>query len=233
MHKGHGERRGFTCAHIAGAGPELDRRLRESSIPSLAICEHGVVVSSNEIHERLRGPGGAPLVGRHMEEIVGERFSVPTIELARRVILDGRTQTALVMWRGHWMRVRYSRLESPSLACCLIHSDPWRDEMLESPSPPEDPPVEFAVHDLGDLAGVTAREAEVLWMIGQGMTLPAIAKALSRSTKTVETHVRSLGSKLNVRGRFALGHFAAQRGICNMSREQVGRVFADRPSTRE
>jgi DNA-binding CsgD family transcriptional regulator len=136
------------------------------------------------------------------------------------------------MWRGHWIRVRYTCVSCDSIDSCLIHVDPWRVAVWDSAPPDEEPPEEFRVHDLGDLGVLTTREAEVLWMIGQGMSLPAIAKGLSRSTKTIESHVRAIGTKMKLRGRFNMGLFAKERGLCNMSQDQIGRVFAERPSSR-
>jgi DNA-binding CsgD family transcriptional regulator len=49
--------------------------------------------------------------------------------------------------------------------------------------------------------GVTAREAEVLWLVGGGKSNADIAAVLFLSVRTVETHVSSLLAKLQVRTR--------------------------------
>jgi DNA-binding NarL/FixJ family response regulator len=49
--------------------------------------------------------------------------------------------------------------------------------------------------------GVTAREAEVLRLLGDGLTNAAIAERLYLSVRTIETHVSSLLSKLHLDGR--------------------------------
>ena len=52
--------------------------------------------------------------------------------------------------------------------------------------------------------GVTAREAEVLGLIDQGLSNAAIAEKLYVSVRTVESHVSSLLSKLGVGSRSEL-----------------------------
>jgi DNA-binding CsgD family transcriptional regulator len=57
--------------------------------------------------------------------------------------------------------------------------------------------------------GVTAREAEVLQLLGEGLSNAAIAERLFLSVRTVETHVSSLLSKLHADGRGQLTAFSA------------------------
>jgi DNA-binding CsgD family transcriptional regulator/tetratricopeptide (TPR) repeat protein len=58
-------------------------------------------------------------------------------------------------------------------------------------------------------AGVTAREAEVLALIGEGLPNRDIASRLYLSVRTVEAHVASLLTKLDARNRAALASRAA------------------------
>ncbi|MDN5859221.1 MAG: AAA family ATPase [Pseudonocardia sp.] len=64
-----------------------------------------------------------------------------------------------------------------------------------------------------DLAarGVTARELEVLELLGEAMATREIATRLFLSPKTVERHVANLVAKLDLAGRTALVAFAASR----------------------
>jgi DNA-binding NarL/FixJ family response regulator len=50
----------------------------------------------------------------------------------------------------------------------------------------------------GRLQNLTARERELLALMSQGYTNAAIAEGLTLSPKTVESHVRSIFSKLEV-----------------------------------
>ena len=58
-------------------------------------------------------------------------------------------------------------------------------------------------------AGVSAREAEVLALVGEHLTNAEIASRLFISVRTVESHVSSLLRKLDVTDRRALAGLAA------------------------
>jgi len=56
---------------------------------------------------------------------------------------------------------------------------------------------------------LSRREREVLDLLAQGMTNPAIARALFISAKTAEHHVGSILAKLGLRNRVEAAVFAA------------------------
>jgi DNA-binding CsgD family transcriptional regulator/tetratricopeptide (TPR) repeat protein len=62
-------------------------------------------------------------------------------------------------------------------------------------------------------ARLSAREAEVLRLVASGMSNRDIAAALFLSEKTIENHLTSIYSKLNVENRAAATAFAVRRGI--------------------
>ncbi len=62
-------------------------------------------------------------------------------------------------------------------------------------------------------AGLTSREVEVLELVAAGMTNAQIAKELSVSPRTVETHLTSIYHKLGVSSRAAATRFALEHGI--------------------
>lgn len=60
---------------------------------------------------------------------------------------------------------------------------------------------------------LTPREREVLQLIAEGHTNPAIAQMMNVSVKTVEKHRASLMSKLNVHSVAGLVRIAIKRGL--------------------
>ena len=61
--------------------------------------------------------------------------------------------------------------------------------------------------------GLTARELEVLKLLGQGLTNREIAAAMFLSTRTVHAHLRSIYLKLGVRTRSAATRYAFENGL--------------------
>lgn len=61
--------------------------------------------------------------------------------------------------------------------------------------------------------GLTARETEVLGLIGQGMTNQEIASTLHISAATVKTHINNLFAKAGLKDRAQAVRYAYQHGI--------------------
>jgi len=72
------------------------------------------------------------------------------------------------------------------------------------------------------LESLTAREREVLGLIGRGMSLPQIARQLHRSQKTVESHRLSLGRKLEASNRVELARIAITAGLAPLTENTPG-----------
>ena len=60
---------------------------------------------------------------------------------------------------------------------------------------------------------LTTREREVLHLVAQGATTPAIAERLGLSPRTIETHRTNLMRKLGLRTQTDLIRYALQRGL--------------------
>ncbi len=76
--------------------------------------------------------------------------------------------------------------------------------------PPSTPPVKTSpVYP----AGLTARELEVLRLLAKGLTSAQIAEQLVIGLVTVNSHIRSLYSKLGVSSRSAATRYAIEQHL--------------------
>ncbi|MEV4435927.1 response regulator transcription factor [Streptomyces sp. NPDC049585] len=85
------------------------------------------------------------------------------------------------------------------------------ERLSASAAPAPAPAVAPASRELPD--GLTAREAEVLSLVAEGLTNAEIARRLHVSTATVKTHINNLFAKTGVRDRAQAVRYAFQRGI--------------------
>lgn len=75
------------------------------------------------------------------------------------------------------------------------------------------PPTRSATRANGRAGVLTAREAEVLALVAQGLSNDEIARALTITIHTVKAHIGALRSKLHARDRAQLVIAAYERGI--------------------
>jgi predicted ATPase/DNA-binding CsgD family transcriptional regulator len=88
-----------------------------------------------------------------------------------------------------------------ALAMAIVQPAPDSEETL--------PPAETGDHP----NNLTPREVEVLRLVAAGLSNPQIAKQLVVSARTVEAHLRSIFSKLDVPSRTAAARFALEHGL--------------------
>jgi DNA-binding CsgD family transcriptional regulator len=65
--------------------------------------------------------------------------------------------------------------------------------------------------------GVTARQAEVLGHLADGLSNKEIARSLQLSVATVERHLATVYRNLGLRGRVAAARFATENGLAGRS----------------
>ena len=83
----------------------------------------------------------------------------------------------------------------------------WPQETPAALPEPRTPKPEQQPDDL------TRREVEVLQLIAEGLTDAQVADRLVLSTRTVQAHLRSIYSKLNITTRSAATRYAIERGL--------------------
>jgi DNA-binding CsgD family transcriptional regulator len=170
----------------------------------------GVILFVNEharIH-RYRAP--VEIIGRSIRSCFPPQLAECCMKIIARVHKSGRP-IAL-------REILYGRRVYTTFWAADVGSDPRvlgvhrrYDASLDGSSPIEVVDAEW-IH-LGALDVLTTTELEVLALVGQGLSVPAIARMQSRSPKTIENHKTSISGKLQVRGVVELAQLAAEAGL--------------------
>ena len=85
--------------------------------------------------------------------------------------------------------------------------------MLDRVIAPEVPPADS---EPGRIASLTAREREIIALVGKGLKNQQIADTLFVSEKTVRNHLTTIFAKLHVTDRFELAIFAYRHGLARV-----------------
>ena len=79
--------------------------------------------------------------------------------------------------------------------------------------------AEFAEQDGASSQRLTAREAEIVRFVANGMRNGEVARHLSISESTVKTHLNNIFQKLDIRDRHGLMHYAIRTGLLSLDRD--------------
>jgi DNA-binding CsgD family transcriptional regulator/xanthosine utilization system XapX-like protein len=119
-------------------------------------------------------------------------FSIAVMRIIGAQVLGGESAIP-------WLREALGNYEA---AGATAHTDRVRSLLREAGGPvPRRRRTALAVPDELARRGVTARESEVLRLLGEGLSNADIAGKLFLSVRTVETHVSSLLGKLQAHSR--------------------------------
>ena len=120
---------------------------------------------------------------------------VPDLLYHRSQVSAARTQLDEAAWAAAWNEGRVMSLEQA--VEYALEKEPAPDPAVPEPY----------------LAGLSAREAEVLRLVATGLTNVEVAEKLFLSSRTVDWHLSSIYRKLGLHSRVEATRFAAQHGL--------------------
>ncbi|MCC7389084.1 MAG: PAS domain-containing protein [Phycisphaerales bacterium] len=156
------------------------------------------------------------VTAKNLHELLPAAIAEERLAHARKVLETGEPMIIDGMISGRMMRttLRPVRGESPNESRVL---ETIRPIAADEPKPEGVAYSRAKTNDEGVLGKLTAREREVLFHIGRGLSTAEIASTLGRSTKTVEWHRVSLGNKLGITNRVELARIAIRAGVTGLN----------------
>jgi predicted ATPase/DNA-binding CsgD family transcriptional regulator len=207
-----GDRRGLirTIAGLAKVGLEQKRYLEARAL----ILE--AMTLTREVGDRWTASVMLDLMGsfsaqQHQAQLAAQLFGAAE---ALRAAIGAPLSPAFRDWRERGLRITNAQLPSESLARL------WDEGRAQTPEAATQlfetikPPVTALHARLGDL---TAREIDVLRLVGDGLTDAEIAERLVVSVRTVNAHLRSIYSKIDVTSRTAAARWGMENGLITHS----------------
>ncbi len=181
------------------------------------ITTGGQVVFANDyaVLFHAKGLQRQPLVGRVLKEFLPEAIADERLRLIQEACLSGKPMAIEGMLRGRLVRTVYRPLpQRHGTGQCVLAVTRTCTEQASNRMGTSRMTVRRAkFHDYGELSRLTAREMEILKLIGIGLSTSEIAAKLGRSVKTIEWHRVALGEKMGITNRVELARIAIAAGI--------------------
>ena len=147
------------------------------------------------------------VVGSSLCRFTPDLWAAERIAAIARAVREHRQITLLSILDGRRMATRHIPLRGREgdNGRVLAVTEPVEASDIERMSRNEaDALIWSRVHDLGPLDALTARELEVLALLGQGKRTKEIAEIVHRSVSTIDGHRERIGQKLELNDRAEL-----------------------------
>ena len=213
-------------ARIAEAVPSLQDAvfgalIREPATGVGVISLEGQVIYLNEQAARIfhgKHASAAQFVGRFWHDHLPPAWVEERLRILREITVHGEPVQVRTIWRGFqhvtWISpIEAVESENSVPLFLTITRRGAGDEQAETLSENEERCVDSEVMRLGPLDALSKREIEVLALVGQGLTVTETARVLSRSEKTIESHITAIHHKLGVRDRVEMSEIARRAGL--------------------
>ncbi len=187
-----------------------------ATFPVLVVSKSGIVEYANTPAMALAAPGALTsrisIVDRPLSEFFGENHARERLEHIQQALATGKPIVMEELRRGRQLHcvirpIPNGNMPPKSVLYCAYLSS------VAAPAVNGFPVIRAKHNDSGKLADLTAREMEILRLIGLGLSTQDIAKHLGRSVKTIEWHRVSLGEKLGVVNRVEIARIAIAAGL--------------------
>lgn len=192
----------------------------DAATPVFVVDRSGMIEYANAAAiDMLRPDPSATVVGRTLGQVMGQDSAQERMLHVHEALSTGKTILMDDMRRGRLWRCSVRAIPTPVNAAhgsrsVLIVAQ--LASLAQALGQSNAHVLKPKTGDAGRLSDLTARELEILKLIGLGMSTLEIAKHLGRSVKTIEWHRVSLGEKLGVVNRVELARIAIAAGLVGL-----------------
>lgn len=208
--------RDSSAAHPRSFTPPKDpvwsALIDDTNLPVAVVDMSGMIEFANPAAARLLGVELSTVAGKQLKDFFSQDLAAERLGLIREAANTGRAVTVEGMIKGRMMRSVYRPMASPGQSPRVLITS----RLAATPAGAQEGVVHSRANESGALSSLTARELEILKLIGVGLSTADIAKKLGRSVKTVEWHRVSLGDKLGVTNRVELARIAIAAGLVSL-----------------
>ena len=174
-----------------------------------------------EWHLSIRNPDatGEELdpIDKPLHQILRPEFVVERIAFIQESLDTGRTLVYESLLRGVRQRVAIRPIGGPGGDLVAMIARRLRGtERIKDHVPPGAILRVPKVQDPGLLGVLSARELDVLKLVGDGLNSGEIARRLHRSVRTIEGHRKAIGEKLGFSRATDLVRVAIRAGLCEL-----------------
>lgn len=191
-----------------------DALVSDSDLGVCIVEDDGMLLYVNESIAKLYVDVPAEqAVGKKLQDLFPEPIYDEMISIMRGPGLEHDQVVRRSIWRGKQLSATYRRIseEGESPTRYLVTARHVKGEI--APSGEAGQVIRSRYADFGPLNVLSAREIEVLALLGQGLRINDIARLLHRSAKTIEGHRLAIGRKLGESDRIELARIAEQAGL--------------------
>lgn len=186
--------------------------VEDTNLPVLVVDVAGAVEFANGVAGKVMASEASGVGAKHLRDFLGEELATESLGMIKDAATNGRPVTVEGMVKGRLMRTVMRPLSSPGQTPRVL----MVSRLAGTGSAEGNGVLRSRVNESGQLGSLTAREMEILKLIGVGLSTADIAKKLGRSVKTVEWHRVSLGDKLGVTNRVELARIAIAAGLVGL-----------------
>ncbi len=199
--------RAATTHELVGSPICWDALCEDTGCGVCLINTNGRLEYLNDIAASDAGRPADALIGEPYTSLLPEQTRNERATLVKKTFESREPIVTEGMLRGTLHRTIYRRVEGAEPKVLVI------DHPTICGASETRPILRMRDDDAGVLSKLTAREFDVLRLIGIGLSTADIAKSLHRSVKTIEWHRVSLGNKLAVANRVELARIAIRGGL--------------------